>query len=525
MIRRLVVSLTFALALAAGVALASGPTWMTGFPMRMGPNVMLMWSPVPGATSYNLYRSLKAGELGEKVGSLPMNNHMDANVPADKDVFYTVKAVLADGKESAAGPVATLVGTKPLDPPKWIGELHQNNQLSLRWEAQGGAAFYNVFKAEAKAGPFTLLGSVQETKYVDPAVEAGKTYWYQLAAVDKTNVESPRSAVLETTIPKAVVPEVVKSWPFAEKVMGFTGFWRGEAIEIKGPGDLAIDAKAGVIYLCADNAFYVLDLQGNVTGTINKPADYQGDWGRPLSVTLAEDGTLWTTWAPNLPIRQLGRDGKLLREFRLEVPKADYERLKRDADWEQDKLLKPQPYGIAVDPQGRLWVADNNFFQLSVVNSEGKLLKRIGEPRPRGFEPHEFRALSLVKYHAGTDRVYVLDPMVSVLRAFTMKLEPIKDQEGKPNWGWSRPGSSVGFFSLAKGFGFTPEGDIAVLDAGSLTLQVFDPDMEYKHTIVEKAGEKQLRRPAGPMTVAFTRDRVIISDKLGDQMVTLKYVP
>ncbi|MHB8762928.1 MAG: fibronectin type III domain-containing protein, partial [Deferrisomatales bacterium] len=238
--RRLVFPLVLALVLFAAAALAAGPAWMPGFPMRMGPNVMLMWSPIPGAASYNLYRSFEAGKLGEKAASVPMNNHMDPNVPSDKDVFYTVKAVMPGGVESDASQVATLTGLKPLDPPKWIGELYQNKQLSIRWEAQSGAAFYNLFKAEAKAGPFALLGSVQEPKYVDTAVEEGKTYWYQVTAVDKNNVESPKAETREVLIPKAAVVVVAKTWDFVEKVMPFGGHWRGEAVEIKGPGDLAI---------------------------------------------------------------------------------------------------------------------------------------------------------------------------------------------------------------------------------------------------------------------------------------------
>jgi len=161
-------------------ALAVAPTWMPSFPMRMGPNVMLMWAPVPGAVSYNIYRSEVKGELGAKIANVPMNNHMDPNVPSDKDAFYTVKGVMPDGSEGEASPVALLAGIKPLTPPKWAGELYQGGQLNLRWDRVDGAAFYNVFKADKAEGPFNLAGSVQDTKYVDTSLEEGKSYFYQV---------------------------------------------------------------------------------------------------------------------------------------------------------------------------------------------------------------------------------------------------------------------------------------------------------------------------------------------------------
>ncbi len=167
LIRRITMLVVTAALLAPAAALAAGPNWMPGFPMRMGPNVMLMWTPVPGATSDTLYRSNVQGELGAKIMTSPMNNHMDANVPMDKDAIYIVKAVTSDGKEGEAGKVGVLEGVNPLDPPKFSGQLMQGDGLRVRWDLVGGASFYNLFKGLSAEGPFDLVGSVQEAQYMD----------------------------------------------------------------------------------------------------------------------------------------------------------------------------------------------------------------------------------------------------------------------------------------------------------------------------------------------------------------------
>src|SRR5512134_768688 len=61
-----VLTLAVLVALAGAVMCAPGaaaapvaPTIMPGFPMIAGPVVMMMWTPVPGATGYNIYMNGK----------------------------------------------------------------------------------------------------------------------------------------------------------------------------------------------------------------------------------------------------------------------------------------------------------------------------------------------------------------------------------------------------------------------------------------------------------------------------------
>src|SRR5512138_262452 len=162
----------------AAQAFAAGPSMMAGFPLRAGANVMLMWMPFPGATTYNVYRGEAPGGPYQKMAEVPMNMHTDANVPTDKSYYYVVKAVVG-GKEGDPSSEVVMKGLEPIVTPKFIGDLiTPDNKLALRWEANPKAAFYNLYRSESEKGEFTLLSSVQDSKFTDGKVEVGKTYYY-----------------------------------------------------------------------------------------------------------------------------------------------------------------------------------------------------------------------------------------------------------------------------------------------------------------------------------------------------------
>jgi len=63
-----VLVLALAMAGAAEAALPA-PKFMPGFPMLAGPQVILMWAPVPGATKYNIYLN------GKKIAAVTAIQH------------------------------------------------------------------------------------------------------------------------------------------------------------------------------------------------------------------------------------------------------------------------------------------------------------------------------------------------------------------------------------------------------------------------------------------------------------------
>jgi fibronectin type 3 domain-containing protein len=62
-------------------------------------SVKLHWKATPGATSYNVYRSTKAGHPYTKIGTSTTPSYVDSPVPSGAVLYYVVTAV-HDGQES-----------------------------------------------------------------------------------------------------------------------------------------------------------------------------------------------------------------------------------------------------------------------------------------------------------------------------------------------------------------------------------------------------------------------------------------
>lgn len=487
-----------AVLLAGTVALAAAPGWMPGFPMRMGTNVMLMWTPLPGATAYNIYKSGKEGDLGAKLTSLPMNNHMDMNVPNDQTVVYTVKAVI-NGAESDPSQPGKLLGLKPLDPPKFNGFLHDGTVLNIRWDATQGAAFYNVYKAPGKDGPFSLVSSVQETKYVDSDAKEGNTYYFQLTAVDKLNVESPKSPVIEVVIAKALVVDKAKVYTEVLKPMKFLTYWYGsDEVPLKNPINLAVAPDGSMVYVSNTTGIISLNMEGVSQKRFDKPEKYQGDWGQPLYITVADDGAIWSTWAGGAAdIRKLDPvTGEVLVEFKLPKP--------------GNETAAPTPIGIAVSSDGNLWVTDNYYQQVVVMTPTGEVVKRIGEARMKTSDFKAMKGLTGITYSKAANRMYAADPVQGGIRIFDVATMDFVKKNDEPYYGRKTAGSGAGYAVLLKGVYAAADGTIAMMDGGKKTINILDRDLDYLYNLATSTKDAFLEDTGSPTQVAIIDGYVLV---------------
>ena len=76
----------------------------------------------------------------------------------------------------------------------------------LTWKASPSVVVgYNVYRAENSAGPFKKLNSspIREATYKDSSVQAGRTYFYQVTAVDANAHESGSSNQVRAIVPSS----------------------------------------------------------------------------------------------------------------------------------------------------------------------------------------------------------------------------------------------------------------------------------------------------------------------------------
>jgi fibronectin type 3 domain-containing protein len=79
-----------------------------------------------------------------------------------------------------------------------------NHSVSLAWSPSPSTVVgYNTYSSAQSGGPYTRLTGtpVAAMSYTDTTVQAGKTYFYVVTAVDSSNVESANSAEVSALIP------------------------------------------------------------------------------------------------------------------------------------------------------------------------------------------------------------------------------------------------------------------------------------------------------------------------------------
>jgi beta-galactosidase len=161
------------------------------------------WDVVPGATTYNLLRSMTKGGpytlLAGNIGSLNLG-YVDNSVTNLVTYYYVVTAngngTSGNSKEVGATPAAIVDG---------LTATAANGQIVLSWNASPGAR-YNVKRSIITGGPYTTLASsVSNTNYTDTNVTTCQTYFYVVTITNLGN-ESLPSAEAEAELPGGAPP-------------------------------------------------------------------------------------------------------------------------------------------------------------------------------------------------------------------------------------------------------------------------------------------------------------------------------
>ena len=81
----------------------------------------------------------------------------------------------------------------------------KKHTVTLKWNAPAGRSGkrivgYNVYRSDRENGPYSLIaGEVSALTYIDPTVQSGHTYYYEVTSVDAKGRES-RAAMSKATV-------------------------------------------------------------------------------------------------------------------------------------------------------------------------------------------------------------------------------------------------------------------------------------------------------------------------------------
>ena len=170
---------------------------------------MLTWNAVEGATSYRIYRSTSRGSGYSLLGTVTATSYTNTGAKAGTTYYYRVKACndagLSPYSNIVSGQVKS-VTPKPSAPVVKIGNSASSGKPMLTWNAVSGATSYKVYRATAKNGAYSLLGTVTATSYTNTGAKAGTTYYYKVKAVNSagesaySNVVSGKTTVTTLTM-------------------------------------------------------------------------------------------------------------------------------------------------------------------------------------------------------------------------------------------------------------------------------------------------------------------------------------
>jgi len=146
-------------------------------------------------------------------------------------------------------------------------------------------------------------------------------------------------------------------------------------------------------------------------------------------------------------------------------------------------ILGNLPYGLDIDTQGRIYVADLGANTLRIFTSEGKLLGKFFGTKGNG--PEEFVDLIDIAVDDSRHLLYALDSSNGRIQQFqldfnaqglpTLKLQKIISQYGQ------EPGTLAYPQSLALD---PTTGNLYVADMANFRIDIFGPDGEYLNQLV-----------------------------------------
>lgn len=125
---------------------------------------------------------------------------------------------------------------------------------------------------------------------------------------------------------------------------------------------------------------------------IGKRGDQPGEFNLPTDVAVAADGNVYVVDSANFRVQSFDRDGKFLRSF-------------GGLGRQMGQFARPKE--VAIDPAGNLYVVDAAFGNYQVFDKEGQLLLNVGT-RGANDEPAKYMLPAGIAVD-GDGRVYVAD--------------------------------------------------------------------------------------------------------------------
>ncbi len=233
--------------------------------------------------------------------------------------------------------------------------------------------------------------------------------------------------------------------------------------------------------------FEQLPQRGKFVRSFGRPGKAQGMFLGPRGIDVAPDGSIYVLDSGNARVQKLdaqgqpllswGRPGKEAEQFSLEYYTG--------------------PCGLAVGPDGSVYVADTWNHRIQKFNSEGKFVRMWGGATSAFFGP---RDVAVDK----DGNVYVADTGNKRIQKF--------DPDGRFLRQWGAAGSLPGELDEPVGIAIGPDEMVYVIDTGNRRIQSFDPNGKFQRQVHLLAWDQDAVSAVEPYLAVDQEGRIYATD-------------
>jgi len=334
----------------------AAPEFLPGQPMIVNKQVLVMWMPVPGAVSYNLYVDDK------KMFTAPANQFLAPLPEAVGEHKYQVSAVDAAGLEGPKSQPGFIKIRTLVSPKNLIAKPDAvSKSIGLIWDRAEGAVMYNIFRSEADKKPI-LIGSVRGERFKDGNISESIAYTYTVTAKDQSGAESPPSepvtTKLEPNSEKKSVNAIFRAAPTTEEfsIADINGVVLDNVSYLgKGPNDniWVVTPRSKQIHILKDDGSLISSI-GPIT------IEETGLSIIPQKLDFGPKKLVYITDAVNSMLTAIDPTaGSIVWSVNILTPPPDLEEV-WDALPERLQALPPTPSAVLC-MENEIWVSDQRF--------------------------------------------------------------------------------------------------------------------------------------------------------------------
>lgn len=262
--------------------------------------IRVTWSPVTGATSYAIVRSVPPEAARSITPNVTDTVYFDSDITAEKTYYYVISGLneTATGMRQGSAPLKATRGFDPsgaqLTPTNVVARYDSaSNRVYLSWSGSGDAAFFIISRSGVELGrDYTPPGDFYMT-----APTAGTRIQLQVRAQDRFGNMSPPATSNELVIPATASPSSGGSTPPSGPISttgpaGTIAVTIGSTITLRVAGSASAGSGLGGAsasrWISLDEGIATVDGSGTVTARAAGRA-------RLLAIAGAADGSVRVT--------------------------------------------------------------------------------------------------------------------------------------------------------------------------------------------------------------------------------------